>query len=152
MKRILFLCTHNSARSQIAEALFRHRYGANAGVHSAGTSPTAVHPCAIRVLAEWGIDAADQRSESVDAYVGESFDLVVTVCDRAASACPSFPGAKAVAHQSFADPSGASGTEEEILAAFRRTRDEIAAWIDEDFASLTNPLAGAGDRSREESV
>jgi arsenate reductase (thioredoxin) len=130
---VLFLCTHNSSRSQMAEGLLRARGGGRYRVYSAGTHPRAVHPLAVRAMAEIGIDigaASGQRAKSLDEIVGQSLDLAVTVCDDAAEACPFFPGARRQEHWSFPDPSAATGTEEERLAAFRQVRDAIAARID----------------------
>lgn len=131
--RVLFLCTHNSSRSQMAEGLLRARGGARYAVFSAGTHPRAVHPLAVRAMAEIGIDiteAAGHRAKGPDAFAGQPMDLVVTVCDEAAEECPFFPGARRQEHWSFPDPSAAAGTEEERLAVFRQVRDAIAARID----------------------
>lgn len=132
---VLFLCTHNSSRSQMAEGLLRARGGDGDGymVYSAGTHPRGVHPLAVRALAEIGIDIgamAGHRAKSLDEFAGQPMDLVVTVCDDAAEECPFFPGARRQEHWSFPDPSAATGTEEERLAVFRRVRDAIAARID----------------------
>ena len=137
-RRILFLCTHNSSRSQMAEGLLQARGGADYSAYSAGTRPGGIHPLAIRAMAEIGIDiseAAGHRSKGLDAYAGEAFDLVVTVCDAAAEECPFFPGARSQQHWGFPDPSAVTGTEEERLAAFRRVRDAIAARIEAFLAS-----------------
>ena len=131
--RVLFLCTHNSSRSQMAEGLLRARGGTRYQVFSAGTHPRAVHPLAIQAMAEIGIDispAAGHRAKSMDEFVGQPMDLVVTVCDEAAEECPFFPGARRQEHWSFPDPSAAIGTEEERLAVFRSVRDAIAARIE----------------------
>ncbi len=127
-QRILFLCTHNSARSQMAEGLLRHHGGCD--VYSAGTEATHVRPLAIRALAELGIDIAGQESKTLDRFLGEPFDAVITVCDAANEACPVFPGAARRLHWSFDDPSRATGTEEEQLAVYRRVRDAIRARIE----------------------
>jgi arsenate reductase (thioredoxin) len=132
--RVLFLCTHNSSRSQMAEGLLQARGGGRFDVASAGTHPRAVHPLAIRVMAELGIDiseAAGHYAKSLDEFSGQPIDLVVTVCDEAAEECPFFPGAKCQEHWSFPDPSAATGTEEERLAVFIRVRDAIEARIDQ---------------------
>jgi arsenate reductase len=131
--RVLFLCTHNSSRSQMAEGLLRARDGARFAVSSAGTHPRSVHPLAIEVMREIGIDiseAAGYHAKSLDEFVGQPFDLVVTVCDEAAEECPFFPGARRQAHWGFPDPSAATGTEAERLAVFRTVRDAIAARIE----------------------
>ncbi len=131
---MLFLCTHNSSRSQMAEGLLRARGGARCEVFSAGTHPGKVHPLAIRAMAELGIDlseAAGYRAKSLEEFVGQPpMDLVVTVCDEAAEACPFFPGARRQVHWGFPDPSQATGNEDERLAVFRAVRDGLARRID----------------------
>lgn len=132
--RVLFLCTHNSSRSQMAEGLLRARGGQRFAVSSAGTHPRTIHPLAIRAMREIGIDvseAAGYRAKSLDEFIGQPIDLVVTVCDEAAEECPFFPGARRQAHWGFPDPSAASGSEEERLQVFRTVRDAIAARIDQ---------------------
>jgi arsenate reductase (thioredoxin) len=128
-QRVLFLCTHNSARSQMAEGLLRERGGDAYEVFSAGTEATAVRPEAIRVMAELGIDIAGQESKRLDRYLGEPFDWVVTVCNPARESCPVFPGAPQNLHWEFDDPAAAEGTDEQCLIAYRRIRDEIDARI-----------------------
>jgi arsenate reductase (thioredoxin) len=125
--RVLFVCTHNSARSQIAEALLRRDGGAAFEVRSAGTEASAVNLYAIRVLAELGIDWSAARSTSISDVLDERFDHVVTVCDRAREVCPVFPGAADTVHWSLDDPAEAEGSDDEKLAAFRRTATEVAA-------------------------
>lgn len=129
-RRVLFLCTHNSARSQMAEGLLRHLGGDRFEAHSAGTEATRVRPEAIEAMAEVGADISGQESKTLDRYLGEPFDYVITVCDAANEACPVFPGARERLHWSFADPSRARGDEEERLAVFREVRDEIRARIE----------------------
>jgi arsenate reductase (thioredoxin) len=129
MERVLFLCTHNSARSQMAEGLLRAWAGDRFEVHSAGVEATGVRPLAIRAMDELGIDIRGQTSKRVDVYQGQEFDAAITVCDDAREACPFFPGAAVQRHWSFDDPSGATGSEEERLQVFRRVRDEIGARI-----------------------
>ncbi len=133
--RVLFLCTHNSSRSQMAEGLLRARGGGDYVVFSAGTHPRAVHPLAIRAMAELGIDiseAAGHRAKHMREFADQPpIDLVVTVCDDAAEECPFFPGARRQIHWGFPDPSAATGTEEERLTVFRQVRDAIAARIDQ---------------------
>ncbi len=136
-QRVLFLCTHNSARSQMAEGLLRHLGGERFEAYSAGTEATHVRPLAIRAMAEERIDIARQESKTLDRYLGESFDAVITVCDQAAEACPVFPGAKKRLHWSFPDPSKATGTEEEQLAVYRQVRDDIRAHIEQELGSST---------------
>lgn len=124
--RVLFLCTANSARSQIAQALLQQMGGDDFVVESAGTEPTSVNPYTIRVLAESGLDWSGATSKSLDAFVGEPWDYVITVCDRARQACPTFPGRPDALHWGLDDPAEVTGTDEERMAAFRRTRMELA--------------------------
>ena len=132
--RVLFLCTHNSSRSQMAEGLLRARGGTRYQVFSAGTHPRAVHPLAIKAMAELGIDISEEaghRAKGIDDFADvPPMDLVVTVCDEAAEECPYFPRARRQEHWGFPDPSAATGSEEERLAVFRRVRDAIAAHIE----------------------
>jgi len=132
-KKVLFVCTHNSSRSQIGEALLRALYGDRYEAYSAGTKPTRVNPYAIRVMKEIGIDISSQSSKRVDEFLCKKFDYVVTVCNHAKEECPVFPGAKKYLHQDFEDPSECKGTEEEILAIFRRVRNEVMNWVKETF-------------------
>jgi arsenate reductase len=133
MKRILILCTGNSARSQMAEGLMRAALPADSGVFSAGTKPSLVRPEAIAVMAELGIDLSGHRSKSVDEFAGQEFDYVITVCDNANEACPIFPGKTQRLHWPFEDPAHLQGSEAERQAAFRKVRDQIrtkiAAWL-----------------------
>ncbi|MFM8403589.1 MAG: arsenate reductase ArsC [Candidatus Limnocylindrus sp.] len=122
--RVLFLCTHNSARSQMAEALVRARSRGRVAVESAGTEQTFVRPLALRALAEIGIDASAQTSKTLDRFLDEHFDYVITVCDAANDACPTFPHAGAREHWSLPDPSKATGSEEQQLEVFREVRDD----------------------------
>ena len=124
-KRVIFICTHNSARSQMAEGLLRHLAGDRFEVYSAGTQSTRVHPLAIKAMAEHGIDISQHTSDYVDKYMGMEFDYVITVCDNAQESCPYFPTNKVQWHWSFEDPSAATGTEEEKLNKFREIRDQI---------------------------
>jgi arsenate reductase (thioredoxin) len=130
--RVLFLCTHNSARSQMAEGLLRHLAEDRFEVHSAGTDATHLRPLAIRVMEEVGVDISGQESKTLDRYLGEPFDYVVTVCDDANEACPFFPGAANRLHWSFEDPSKAEGSEEERLEVFRSVRDRIGERIERE--------------------
>jgi arsenate reductase (thioredoxin) len=132
-RKVLFLCTHNSARSQMAEGLLRHLAGDRFEVMSAGTEATSVRPEATRAMAELGVDISGQSSKALERYLGETFDYVVTVCDDANETCPVFPGAKNRLHWSFRDPSRAEGSEEERLGAFRTVRDEIQDRIRKEF-------------------
>jgi arsenate reductase len=124
-EHILFLCTHNSARSQIAEGLLRALADNRYEVHSAGTVTTHVRPEAIRVMAEIGIDISRQKSKTLDRYLKQNFDWVITVCDDAAESCPAFPGWVRRLHWPLPDPSQATGTEEERLNEFRQVRDRL---------------------------
>jgi arsenate reductase len=132
--RVLFLCTHNSSRSQMAEGLLHTRGGQRFRVFSAGTHPRAVHPLAVKAMAELGIDISEQaghRAKGIEEFANEPpMDLVVTVCDAAAEECPYFPNARQQRHWSFPDPSAATGTEKKRLAFFRNVRDAIATQID----------------------
>jgi arsenate reductase len=130
-QRVLFLCTHNSARSQMAEGMLRAWADDRFEAFSAGTEATRVRPLAIAAMDELGIDLRGHASKTLERYLDEPFDLVVTVCDQAREACPVFPGARRTDHWSFEDPSAASGTEDERLAVFRRVRDEIGVRIRE---------------------
>jgi arsenate reductase len=128
-KRVLILCTGNSARSQMAEGLLKHLAGDRFEVQSAGTKPGSVRPEAIAVLKEIGIDISGNRSKHVDEFGQESFDYVLTVCDNAAENCPIYPGQANRIHQSFEDPASVQGTEEDRLSAFRRVRDQIRDYL-----------------------
>src|SRR5215218_1603317 len=123
--KVLFLCTHNSARSQMAEGLLRHLGGKNYHVYSAGTEKTFIRPQAIQVMAEVGIDISRQESKALEQYLHDHFDEVITVCDDANEACPVFPNARNRRHWSFPDPSKTTGTEEQQLAFYRSVRDAI---------------------------
>lgn len=118
--RVLFVCTGNSARSVMAEALLRKRGGAAFEVHSAGTEPKGINPLTLRVLEEAGIDASWARSTSVSEYLGQHFDYVITVCDQARQSCPVFPGVHESLHWGYEDPAEAEGSEADRLAVFRR--------------------------------
>lgn len=125
-KRVLFLCTGNSARSQMAQGLVDHLAGERWEAFSAGTAPTGyVHPLAVRAMAELGIDISAQHSKSVDQFRGAEFDMVVTVCDHAAKNCPLWLGRGQVKHMGFPDPASAGGSEAERLEVFRQVRDAI---------------------------
>jgi arsenate reductase len=124
-KRVLILCTGNSARSQMAEGLLRHLAGDLFEVESAGVEPSHVRPQAIEAMREIGIDISGNRSKPVDEFLGREFDYVITVCDNARERCPVFPGKSKRIHWSFDDPAAARGDERAVLAVFRRVRDEI---------------------------
>ncbi len=132
-KKALFICTHNSARSHMAEGFLNALYGDRYSAFSAGTEPSKVNPYAVHVLQEIGIDISDHRSKSVDEFVDQDLDYVVTVCDHAKEACPFFPGGRRAMHKGFQDPASAAGTEQEKLALFRSVRDEIREWIENTF-------------------
>ncbi len=127
--RVLFLCVHNSARSQMAEGMLRAWGGDRFEAHSAGNYATEVRPLAARAMSELGVDIGLQRSKDVTEYAGQEFDFAVTVCDDSTEACPFFPGAKSQLHWQFDDPSAALGAEEEKMETFRRVRDEIAKHV-----------------------
>jgi len=137
-KRVLFICTHNSARSQMAEGLLRQLGGERFEVFSAGTEATHVRPLAIQAMTELDIDISQQVSKTLDRYLSEPFDELITVCDTAAEACPVFPGAARRRHWSFEDPSKATGDEAEQLKVYRRVRDEIRRRIEKEL--LNQPL------------
>jgi arsenate reductase len=124
-KRVLILCTGNSARSQMAEGLLRHDGGEAFVVQSAGVEPTSVRAEAIEVMREIGIDISGQRSKSIDEFIGQSFDRVITVCDNAKENCPIFPEATRRIHWSVEDPAAVSGSEQARLEAFRAARDDL---------------------------
>jgi arsenate reductase len=128
-KRVLILCTGNSARSQMAEGLLRHDAGDRFEVESAGTGPSHVRPEAIAVMAELGIDISGHRSKGVAEFAGQHFDYVLTVCDNARESCPIFPKTTRTIHRSFEDPAALPGSEEERLAGFRRVRHEIREYL-----------------------
>lgn len=136
--RVLFLCTGNACRSQMAEGWARHLWGDRLEPWSAGVLPCFVHPDAITVMAEAGVDLSGHWSKHVEEVRHLDFDLVVTVCDLAHERCPVLPGAAKTVHHSFEDPVGMEGTREEVLEAFRRTRDRIRAFV-ETLPSLLEP-------------
>jgi arsenate reductase len=136
MHRVLFLCTHNSARSQMAEGLLRALGGEQFEAHSAGTEATHVRPLAIKAMSELGIDISQQRSKLLNEYLEQPFDYVITVCDQANESCPFFPNAHHRLHWSFPDPSKATGDEASQLKVYRQVRDDIAARIREWIETL----------------
>lgn len=129
-RKVLFLCTGNSCRSQMAEGWLRHYAGDRVQVFSAGTKPAGLNPLAVAVMRERGIDISAHRSKHVDAVAKEDFLFVITVCDQARDECPVFPGTLYQLHWSFEDPARAAGTEEEKLQTFRKVRDEIAEQVE----------------------
>ena len=138
--RVLFLCTHNSARSQMAEGLLRSFGGSDVEVASAGTEATFVRPEAIAVMRELGIDISGHESKTLERFLNEPFDEVITVCDDANEACPFFPGARNRRHWSVDDPSQVNGSGDERLAAFRRARDELRKRIENELLPDLSPL------------
>jgi arsenate reductase len=128
--KVLFVCTGNSCRSQMAEGWARYLKGDIIEAYSAGVWPVGVHPRAIKVMAEAGVDISDQTSKHVDEFLGADFDFVVTLCDNARQQCPVFPGKAKLIHKAFADPVAVAGSEEQIMHAFRRTRDDIKGFIE----------------------
>jgi len=143
-KKVLFICTHNSARSQMAEGFLRRLYGDRYEAYSAGTEPSEVNPYAVRVMEVVGIDISNHRSKGVEEFRGWEFDWVATVCDQAEERCPFLPGAERYIHKGFPDPSKSAGDENEVLERFRKVRDEIKRWIEVTFA----PPSSSSVRSR----
>lgn len=125
MKRVLFICTKNSARSQMAEGLINHDLAGRVQAFSAGTEPTYVHPLAITAVGEVGIDISRHRSKSIDEFADEKFDFVITLCDHAAESCPVFFGGVQRIHMGLPNPAAVSGNPEEKMAAFRKVREQI---------------------------
>ncbi|MCD9188660.1 MAG: arsenate reductase ArsC [Pyrinomonadaceae bacterium] len=135
-KKILILCTGNSARSQMAEGLLKHITQNAYEINSAGTKPSFVRPEAIKALSEIGIDISNNRSKSVEEFVNEEIDYVLTVCDNAKENCPYFPAKTKIIHYSFADPAETEGNKETRLASFRKVRDEIREYFETDFVKI----------------
>ena len=140
-KKVLFICTHNSARSQMAEGLIRTLYPDRYEPYSAGTEPSTVNPYVMKVMAKIRIDFSSHHSKSLDEFLDMKLDYVVTVCDHAKRTCPLFPGGKRSMHKGFDDPTAFTGSQAENIAIFRRVRDEIRDWIVETFG-------GKGERER----
>jgi arsenate reductase (thioredoxin) len=132
-EKILFLCTHNSARSQMAEGLINTLYRDSYEAFSAGTDPLWVYPYAIEVMEEIGIDISQAHAKSFDEFISKTFDYVVTVCDNAKEQCPVFPNTQSMIHKSFENPSSIQGNGEETLQAFRKTRDAMKIWLTKKF-------------------
>jgi arsenate reductase (thioredoxin) len=128
-KRVLFMCIHNASRSQMAEGFFRNFYGDDFEVYSAGSEPGEIHPLAVRVMEEVGIDISTHTSDSLEDYHGQEFDYVVTVCGNQYNACPFFVGGKKYFKKPFPDPSTFTGSDDEMLEYFSEIRDEIGDWI-----------------------
>jgi arsenate reductase len=148
-ERVLFMCIHNAARSQMAEGLFKHLYGDNFDVYSAGSDPQTVDPLAVKVMGEIEIDISNHRSKSLNEFEGQEFDYVITVCGNPYNACPFFAGGKKYFKQPFEDPSSFEGTEEEKLEFFRVIRDELKFWIEDLYFSYMLPEDGCCDLSEE---
>ncbi len=134
MKKILVLCTGNSCRSQMAHGYLKHFAKDNAQIYSAGVEVHGLNPFAVGIMAEDGIDISKHTSNHVDEYADTEFDFVITVCDNAREACPFFPSKTKTIHHSFEDPSQASGTAKELMAEFRRIRNQIKAFSEEFIA------------------
>ena len=132
LPRVLFVCTHNSARSQMAEGFLATLGSGRYQAESAGIEARGVNPLAIQAMAEIGIDIAVQESKTIDRFIDQEFDVVITVCDDAAEACPVFPNARRRLHWSFPDPSRAQGTDDQMFAEFERVRDDIRARIERE--------------------
>lgn len=128
-KKVLFICTHNSARSQMAEGLLNALYKDRYEAYSAGTEPSSLNPYAVKAMAEIDIDISNNRTKSVEEFKDKEFDFVITVCNQAKEACPFFPGGKEYIHKNFEDPSKLEGTEDAILLNVRRIRDQIREWL-----------------------
>jgi arsenate reductase len=139
MFKVLFLCTHNSARSQMAEGLLRHFGGNKYEVFSAGTEATLVRPLAIQVMAELEIDISEHESKTIERFLEQDFDLVITVCDDAHETCPNFPGAKEQMHWSIPDPSKAKGDPEDQLKRYREIRDQLLEKIEALILAQSSP-------------
>jgi arsenate reductase len=137
-KKVLFICSHNAARSQMAEGYLRARYGDRYEAFSAGTEPEPVHPMAVAVMKEIGVDISGQQSKPLGDFNGVEMDLAVTVCDSASAACPFFPWANENVHAEFPDPVGKGGNEAQRLAVFRDIRDRIVSWIDQNLGKDGN--------------
>ncbi len=142
--RVLFVCTHNSARSQMAEGLLRSISGDRFEVFSAGTNPRGVHPLAVEAMADAGIDLSAHTSKHVDSLYDTLMDYVVTVCDSAVENCPYVPARRRIIHKSFMDPSAVEGTEEVRLEAFKTVREEIREWISGSFLAAVEQDGGKG--------
>ncbi len=149
---ILVLCTGNSCRSQMAEGFLRSFGCDHVTVFSAGVSPKNVEPMAVKVMKEVGIDISGHRSKSVGEFLGQKFDYLITVCDNAKNACPTFPGDYQKIHWDIPDPVGVVGTEEELLELYRKTRDQIKGHVDEFLKSLPEPACGANPPSGQKGI
>ena len=132
-KSVLFVCTHNAVRSQMAEAILNRLYGDRYSAFSAGSDPTQIDPFVITVMKEVGIDVSGYKSKGLNVFQDYHFDYVVTVCDQANESCPYFQGGNLRIHKSFPDPSEFKGNPEDVINGYRRIRDEIKNWIEKEF-------------------
>jgi arsenate reductase (thioredoxin) len=132
-KNVLFLCTHNAVRSQMAEALLNHICGDRYTAFSAGSDPTQLDPLVISVMSEIGIDISHHRSKGLEVFKDSMLDYIVTVCDQAHESCPHFAGGNLRIHKSFSDPAKFQGKREAVIAEYRRIRDDIKEWIEKEF-------------------
>jgi arsenate reductase len=132
-EKVLFLCNHNSSRSQMAEGLLKSLYGEFYDVNSAGNEPNTLNPYAVQVMAEVGVDISKYRSKSLKEFEGIEFDYIVTVCGRSGEVCPVFLGGKQYLHEPFEDPASVKGNDDDIIIIFRRIRDELKVWIEKTF-------------------
>ena len=133
-KSVLFICSHNAARSQMAEAILNKLYGDRYTAFSAGTDPSQIDPIVVQVMKEVGIDVSGYKSKGLNVFQDYHFDYVVTVCDQANESCPYFPGGNLRIHKSFSDHSKLQGWHEDVIKEYRRTRDEIKNWIEKEFS------------------
>ena len=132
-KSVLFICTHNAARSQMAEAILNKLYGDRYTAFSAGTDPTQIDPLVVKVMGEIGIDVSNNQSKSLDIFKDSNWDYAITLCDQAKESCPFFPGGHSKLHRGFPDPSELKGKPEVVINEYRRIRDEIKDWIEKEF-------------------
>ena len=132
-KSVLFICTHNAARSQMAEAILNKLYGDRYTAFSAGTDPTQIDPLVIKVMREIGVDVSNHRSKGLSLFKNSNMDYVITLCDQARESCPYFPGGIEHLHKGFSDPSELKGKTEDVINGYRRIRDEIQNWIEKEF-------------------
>jgi arsenate reductase len=132
-KSVLFLCTHNAARSQMAEAILNKLYGNRYTAFSAGTDPTQIDPLVVLVMSEIDIDVSNYRSKGLNIFKDSTLDYVITLCDQAKESCPYFPGGNLHLHRGFSDPSEFKGKSEDVINGYRRIRDEIKNWIEKEF-------------------
>ena len=142
---VLFICTHNSARSQMAEGYLRARYGKWFEAMSAGTEVRGIHPLAVAVMAEIGIDISQQRSKLINEFSGTRIGVVVSLCDSAYQVCPFFPGTIKTIHAGFPDPQSCQGRPDDCVVQFRNVRDAIIRWVDQMFVRNIHPVVSHFD-------